>query len=1329
MAGKGLKRAVSAVLILALAGTSVDATLPAATAQSLIPRDGNKVLQYQNGSTPFEVQSAVSPTYVSDAIVSGEIATVGQLTQSQSTIGGRVTGENGAGLSNVLVTLRWIDRDGQLSPAYRARTATLEGQSGFYALSVPDWVDATGRIHSYEGALNQKVRVFAHVNPATSSPLITGYGQTVPYSFVAPRRTASGNARMDISVRNTPALSSTQAAGINEFDSTQLPALPGDTVTALAWSNGNAVPSFSAPGQNPGTQKIGYRWRDETNRRTVKSCSEERTVTNDDGTTSVVQLSQQERNRCVTLQVPSNAKRGDVYAFEILADGVTITHESFVVGGALNERDDFIYGEEQLVSKVRPTTFSGSFRDGFDRAEKKFTVKPGVGIDATVDEDGVLTIQLNDDVSNNTNDQEDVAIDVSFYNSGGTRYASQAFYLDTDGDGNADLYDPDDDGDGVLDSVEITDGSNKKNAISANAVITGDFPVGYHGARYVAQVNGDKMPRNAELELVSDIPGLSYNAAAGVIEGTPTQSGNHAVRMRAVVRNGSTVVPVLGSDGAPIEQEVGTIQVSPASATTTETSTQTATSTVQNSNVLTTTTRRTSTATTTPRVTLTASGPTVTTQATTTSVVTPPRTTVSTTPPGTTFWQAPETVTLTPVPVTSTVTATRTSGVTVTETMTLGDVTTTRTAVRTMTVTPELATITSTRRTTETATADVTRTAHVTDTSTITDTASSITTVTSTQTEFDRPVVRAGEQTSIEVPGTQVAPSANTPDWVSAQPDGRIDLAPPRDTPAGDYNVEVVTPDGRPAVVPVRVAPAPTSSERAVVRAGEQTSVKSAQTAPTQGEAFTPGKNTPEWVTVNPSGQIDFKPPRDVEPGEYKVEVVDPAGETSTVTVEVTAAVSDAERYTVRYDFALGRRGHEATSFAPLFDVTEGGYRYLNQIAPAGTTYEVVGGDATVDRHGRVTFAIPGDAAVGDVIETRIRVIFPDGSSVEVPAKFEVAEQTLADAASPRYLDGVKAGPGERVSVPQVGEADAAEFYLKPGQDLKGWEVIVDPLTGEVHTTAPATDAQALDVEVMAVFSDGSRKPVKLRVDVGEAAAAETEPAFAEQVAGPGETVRIPQTKTMPEGTFFDIADDGGLEAAIDPVTGELTVRLPDDAPADATYVIGVKTTYPDGTVEIVPVKIGTDSIGRAAAVKYPSASSDQTSGTVTATPTGVPDGSTFALDPAFKDADWVVSVNKNTGEITATLRTGIVGERSTVVPVRVTFPDGSVRAVPVEITAKRVAEQPAADARSARSSEGPWWIIVLVALLGVLGIGWAATEYQDQIRHYIPQFPVLPRL
>ena len=249
---------------------------------------------------------------------------------------------------------------------------------------------------------------------------------------------------------------------------------------------------------------------------------------------------------------------------------------------------------------------------------------------------------------------------------------------------------------------------------------------------------------------------------------------------------------------------------------------------------------------------------------------------------------------------------------------------------------------------------------------------------------------------------------------------------------------------------------------------------------------------------------------------------------------------------------------------------------------------------------------------------------------------------------------------------------------------------------------------------VVAVYSDGSRDTVTVRLGVSDAAsdAAEAEPAFEAKVAGPGDTARVAQTKTLPDGTVFALADDAGLVVDIDPHTGELAVQLPDDAPADAEYTVGVKTTYPDGTTEVVPVTVGVNSIARASTLAYPVGAT---------TPTGVPDNTTFALAPSYSDKAWLVDVNQRTGKITATPR---ADARSTVVPVEVTYPDGSKRTMHV-----RVSTTPATASSSSLSSETPWWVYLLLALFATAGLAWAVTENQDEIRKVIPQFPVLPRL
>ncbi|NVJ28909.1 hypothetical protein HUW62_47760, partial [Myxococcus sp. AM011] len=152
------------------------------------------------------------------------------------------------------------------------------------------------------------------------------------------------------------------------------------------------------------------------------------------------------------LKIPATAKRGDVYSFEVLANDTVVSHESFIVTGELNERDDFLFGSERLLGKQQRVVEFGRFRDGFNRAETVFAPRAVPGIDVSVD-NGTIYVSPNNDLGNATPDVFDATVDVSFYNSGGSRPAKHPILLDTDRDGNADIYDPDDDGDGVLDTI------------------------------------------------------------------------------------------------------------------------------------------------------------------------------------------------------------------------------------------------------------------------------------------------------------------------------------------------------------------------------------------------------------------------------------------------------------------------------------------------------------------------------------------------------------------------------------------------------------------------------------------------------------------------------------------------------------------------------------------------------------------------------------------------------------------------------------------------------------------------------------------------------------
>lgn len=73
--------------------------------------------------------------------------------------------------STVPIYFQWIDKDGSMSPIYQTETHKIEqgvrGQSGegIYAFAVPQWVDASGTVHRFKAAQNQRYRVWADNAP------------------------------------------------------------------------------------------------------------------------------------------------------------------------------------------------------------------------------------------------------------------------------------------------------------------------------------------------------------------------------------------------------------------------------------------------------------------------------------------------------------------------------------------------------------------------------------------------------------------------------------------------------------------------------------------------------------------------------------------------------------------------------------------------------------------------------------------------------------------------------------------------------------------------------------------------------------------------------------------------------------------------------------------------------------------------------------------------------------------------------------------------------------------------------------------------------------
>ena len=429
----------------------------------------------------------------------------------------------------------------------------------------------------------------------------------------------------------------------------------------------------------------------------------------------------------------------------------------------------------------------------------------------------------------------------------------------------------------------------------------------------------------------------------------------------------------------------------------------------------------------------------------------------------------------------------------------------------------------------------------------------------------------------------------------------------------------------------------------------------------------------PDWVTVFRGGQVYASPSRDVAPGEYPVRVRTSNGETDTIHVRVVEAANDAERYTPTYAVAYARAGGSVQSLPPRATFTVRSSEFDNQPLPEGTRFEVDGDGVSVDRHGAITYAPPLDAQVGKAKLVPVKVVYPDGSSEGTVARFEVLKARDAELYTPAYQAERAAGAGETATVAQTARDLPAEteFSLDPAADLHGWDVRVDARTGRVEATAPETPAD-LDVNVHVSYADGSEETVPVHVAARRTAsmAQATELRYDDAYAAADGTITIAPRGAVPEGVAFAAAGATPVQLDVEPSTGVITAKLPDDAPADTSYTLGVRAAFPDGSATQLSATVTTDSQARHADVRWPSVAVPAGADPVTAQVTGAPAGTTFALAAEYSGSPWPSSVDPTTGALTVAAPKGANAGDGAEVPVVVTFPDGSQRLVAVRATA-----------------------------------------------------------
>lgn len=485
------------------------------------------------------------------------------------------------------------------------------------------------------------------------------------------------------------------------------------------------------------------------------------------------------------------------------------------------------------------------------------------------------------------------------------------------------------------------------------------------------------------------------------------------------------------------------------------------------------------------------------------------------------------------------------------------------------------------------------------------------------------------------------------------------------------------------------------------------------------------------WIAVQEDGTIVATPPADTDPGTYRVEVVTSAGDKQVVTIEVAAPENMADRYTVTFPPQAAPAGTARQMGAPTADVREGGFQYRGRALPRGTRFEARGDFSqyvSVDIDGRVTFAPPLGTPAG-VVNIPIEITFPDGSSKVVDAQFTVGDALFASTVDVNYEPEISVLPGQRVSVLQTNMVlpENTWFELDPSTRTGDWTVTVDKRTGAIRVSAPANGSAPLTVKVNAYFPDGSTKQIEAKVGVAPltASAARHTLRYAPANATRGASETLPLEGNAPDGTAFVLVDGGGWPVAVDKQSGAMRVEVPADASLDEATDIRVRALYPDRSAEelVAKVTVVSDAVRFTPAFEGANVTAG---GSVSIRPGGgLPPGTTFAVD--FEAKGWKVTINKDTGELTVLSDGSVNPGQEALIPVHVTYPDGSSEIVTIPVTAVKPPQirqtQPVED--DTTGSSVSWLPIVLGVLAALAGAGYAAFMNQDYLRDVLGQFGI----
>lgn len=181
------------------------------------------------------------------------------------------------------------------------------------------------------------------------------------------------------------------------------------------------------------------------------------------------------------------------------------------------------------------------------------------------------------------------------------------------------------------------------------------------------------------------------------------------------------------------------------------------------------------------------------------------------------------------------------------------------------------------------------------------------------------------------------------------------------------------------------------------------------------------------------------------------------------------------------------------------------------------------------------------------------------------------------------------ASPGTKVTPEFSGDLSSLpskiEWRDKNGKVVKTCDLdqskTVKDQVADCTFDIPADAANGDIYNVVVVSGNNDVAAWSVLVEKGQAS--EFEPKYEGGSGKPGDEVKVPAPSfkdkdgnptTAPEGTTFAPGVNGPDGVTVDPKTGEVTVKVPEDAKSGDKITVPVEVTYPDGTKDTVDVTV-----------------------------------------------------------------------------------------------------------------------------------------------------------